>query len=415
MSNLLNLINHLVGFFIYFYHMKSILDKNFRGKKVLVRVDFNVPLNKKQNIIDDSRIRASLPTIKKLLNDKARVILMSHLGRPGCQDERFSLKPIVYRLQELLGVQIHFSNDCVGASAKRHASNLKNGEVLLLENLRFYKEEELGDKEFSKKLSKLADVYVNDAFGAAHRKHSSTSVVSSFFSSDKYLGLLLKSEIDNLQKALNSPKRPFTAIIGGSKITGKIDVILSLIDKVDNLIIGGGMAYTFINAMGGKTGKSIVEKDKLELAKIIMRKANESGIKLLLPTDSVNADNFSNNANINNSDILNIDSSYMGLDIGDKSILIFSKVIENSKTIIWNGPMGVFEMSNFEKGTKMICEAVCRSTSNGAFSLIGGGDSVSAIKKFKLSDKVSYISTGGGAMLEYLEGKELPGLAAILE
>jgi len=415
MSNLLNLTNHLIDFFIYFYQMKSILDKKFRGKKVLVRVDFNVPLDKKQNIVDDSRIKASLPTIKKLLNDKARVILMSHLGRPSCKDERFSLKPIVSLLQKFLGVQIHFSNDCIGPSAERYVSNLKNGEVLILENLRFYKEEKLGDWEFSKKLSKLADVYVNDAFGAAHRKHSSTSVVSSFFPRDKYLGLLLKSEIDNLQKALNSPKRPFTAIIGGSKITGKIDVMLSLVDKVDNLIIGGGMAYTFINAMGGSTGKSVVEKDKLKVAKIIMKKAEESGVKLLLPTDSLNADNFSNDANINSSDILNIDSNYMGLDIGNKSILMFSKAIESSKTILWNGPMGVFEMSNFEKGTKTICEAVCRSTSNGAFSLVGGGDSVAAVKKFNLSNKVSYISTGGGAMLEYLEGKELPGIVAILE
>ena len=395
--------------------MKSILDKNFRNKKVLVRVDFNVPLDEEQKIIDDSRIKASLPTIEKLLNDKARVILMSHLGRPSYKDEKFSLKAIIPRLQELLGVRVLFSNDCVGPSAEKLANDLNNGEVLVLENLRFYKEEELGEKNFSENLSRLADVYVNDAFGTAHRKHSSTSVISSFFPSEKYFGLLLKSEIENLEKALSSPKRPFTAIIGGAKIAGKIDVIFSLIDKVDNLIIGGGMAYTFVNAMGGKTGKSLVEKDRLKLANKIIKKAKNSEVNLLLPTDSINADSFSNDATTSHSDILNIEDNYMGLDIGEKSIRLFSKVIEGSNTIIWNGPMGVFEMSNFEKGTKMICESICRSTSGGAFSLIGGGDSVSAVKKFKLSDKVSYISTGGGALLDYLEGKKLPGIAAILE
>ena len=394
--------------------MKSILDKNFKDKKVLVRVDFNVPLDKEQNIIDDSRIKASLPTIKKLLNDKAKVILMSHLGRPSFKDEKFSLKSIIFRLQELLGVHVVFSNDCIGSSAEKLANDLNNGEVLVLENLRFYKEEKLGEKKFSEKLSRL-DVYVNDAFGAAHRKHSSTSVISSFFSHEKYFGLLLKNEIENLEKALNTPKRPFTAVIGGAKIAGKIDVMFSLIDKVDNLIIGGGMAYTFVKAMGGNTGKSLVEKDKVGLAKNIIKKSRDLGVKLILPIDSVNADSFSNDAKTNHSDILNIEDNYMGLDIGEKSIRLFSKVIENSNTIIWNGPMGVFEMSSFEKGTKMICEAVCRTTSNGAFSLIGGGDSVSAVKKFNLSDKVSYISTGGGAMLEYLEGKKLPGIVALLE
>jgi len=395
--------------------MKSILDKNFKGKKVLVRVDFNVPLDKEQNIIDDSRIKASLPTIKKLLNDKAKVILMSHLGRPSCKDEKFSLKWIIFRLQELLGVHVVFSNDCVGSSVEKLANDLNNGEVLVLENLRFYKEEKLGEKKFSEKLSRLADVYVNDAFGAAHRKHSSTSVISSFFSHEKYFGLLLKKEVESLEKALNTPKRPFTAVIGGAKIAGKIDVMFSLMDKVDNLIIGGGMAYTFVKAMGGNIGKSLLEKDKINLAKNIIKKSRELGVKLILPTDSVNADSFSNDAKTSRSDILNIEDNYMGLDIGEKSIRLFSKVIESSNTIIWNGPMGVFEMSNFEKGTKMICEAVCRTTSNGAFSLIGGGDSVSAVKKFNLSDKVSYISTGGGAMLEYLEGKKLPGIVALLE
>ena len=395
--------------------MKSILDKNFKGKKVLVRVDFNVPLDKEQNIIDDSRIKASLPTIKKLLNDKAKVILMSHLGRPSCKDEKFSLKSIIFRLQELLDVHVVFSNDCIGPSAEKLANDLNNGEVMVLENLRFYKEEKIGEKKFSEKLSRLADVYVNDAFGVAHRKHSSTSVISSFFSHEKYFGLLLKNEVENLEKALNTPKRPFTAVIGGAKIAGKIDVMFSLMDKVDNLIIGGGMAYTFIKAMGGNTGKSLVEKDKVKLAKNILKKSRDLGVKLILPIDSVNADSFSNHAKTSHSDILNIEDNYMGLDIGEKSIRLFSKVIESSNTIIWNGPMGVFEMSNFEKGTKMICESVCRTTSKGAFSLIGGGDSVSAVKKFKLSDKVSYISTGGGAMLKYLEGKKLPGIVALLE
>lgn len=395
--------------------MKNILEQNFESKKVIVRVDFNVPLDKQFKITDDSRIKAALPTINKLLNDKAKVILMSHLGRPKRKEDKFSLRHVVICLQELLGVKVSFSSDCIGSSVKKKISKLNNGEVLVLENLRFYKEEALADKEFAKQLSELADVYVNDAFGAAHRNHASTTTIASFFPSEKYFGLLLKNELDSLEKALTKPQKPFSAVIGGAKISGKIDVITSLLEKVDVLIIGGGMAYTFAKAIGGETGNSLVEEDKIDLAKSIVNKSAELGVKLLLPVDSINAKDFNNDADIKSSDILNIQDSYMGLDIGEESISLFTKEIENSKTIIWNGPMGVFEMSNFENGTKKIGEAICKSTANGAFSLIGGGDSVAAIKKFNLENRVSYISTGGGAMLEYMEGKELPGVKAILK
>ncbi|MBT3417473.1 MAG: phosphoglycerate kinase [Flavobacteriales bacterium] len=393
--------------------MKNINEVSFIGKRVMVRVDFNVPLDENFNITDNSRISAALPTINKLISDGAKVILMSHLGRPKGEEEKFSLKHIVNHLSELLNISVSFSENCIGEKTKREVKNLQNGEVLLLENLRFHPEEKKGDLKFSKQLSELADVYVNDAFGTAHRAHSSTAIIAQFFPNNKYFGLLLKNEIDSLEKALRDPKKPFTAIIGGAKISGKIDVITSLLNKVDNLIIGGGMAYTFAKAMGGNIGNSLVENDKVDLAKSIIKKAKEVGVNLLLPTDSVNADDFNSNANITNSKITNVPNGFMGLDIGEESIQLFSDVIQNSKTIIWNGPMGVFEMSDFEKGTKMIGEAICKSTENGAFSLIGGGDSVSAIKKFKMEDKVSYISTGGGAMLEYLEGKELPGVMAI--
>lgn len=393
--------------------MKNINEVSFIGKRVMVRVDFNVPLDENFNITDNSRISAALPTINKLISDGAKVILMSHLGRPKGEEEKFSLKHIVNHLSELLNISVSFSENCIGEKTKREVKNLQNGEVLLLENLRFHPEEKKGDLKFSKQLSELADVYVNDAFGTAHRAHSSTAIIAQFFPNNKYFGLLLKNEIDSLEKALRDPKKPFTAIIGGAKISGKIDVITSLLNKVDNLIIGGGMAYTFAKAMGGNIGNSLVENDKVDLAKSIIKKAKEVGVNLLLPTDSVNADDFNSNANITTSKITNVPNGFMGLDIGEESIQLFSDVIQNSKTIIWNGPMGVFEMSDFEKGTKMIGEAICKSTENGAFSLIGGGDSVSAIKKFKMEDKVSYISTGGGAMLEYLEGKELPGVMAI--
>ena len=395
--------------------MKNLTEQNFKGKIVIVRVDFNVPLNGKFEITDDSRIAAALPTIKQLLGDNAKVILMSHLGRPKENEEKFSLKHLVSHLESSIGVKVSFSENCIGETAKNAVDKLNYGEVLLLENLRFHKEEKEGNVDFAKQLSELADVYVNDAFGTAHRAHSSTSVISQFFPENKYFGLLLKNEIDSLEQALTNAEKPFTAIIGGAKISGKIDVITSLLLKVDNLIIGGGMAYTFSKAMGGKIGNSLVENDKVDLAKNIIEKAKELGVNLLLPIDSVNADDFNNNANIITSQIINVPEGFMGLDIGDKSIQLFSETIQKSKTIIWNGPMGVFEMSNFENGTKKIGEAICKSTQGGAFSLIGGGDSVAAIKKFNMSEKVSYISTGGGAMLEYLEGKELPGVKSIQE
>ena len=395
--------------------MKNLTEQNFKGKIVIVRVDFNVPLNGKFEITDDSRIAAALPTIKQLLGDNAKVILMSHLGRPKENEEKFSLKHLVSHLESSIGVKVSFSENCIGETAKNAVDKLNYGEVLLLENLRFHKEEKEGNVDFAKQLSELADVYVNDAFGTAHRTHSSTSVISQFFPENKYFGLLLKNEIDSLEQALTNAEKPFTAIIGGAKISGKIDVITSLLLKVDNLIIGGGMAYTFSKAMGGKIGNSLVENNKVDLAKSIIEKAKELGVNLLLPIDSVNADDFNNNANIITSEIINVPEGFMGLDIGDKSIQLFSETIQKSKTIIWNGPMGVFEMSNFENGTKKIGEAICKSTLGGAFSLIGGGDSVAAIKKFNMSEKVSYISTGGGAMLEYLEGKELPGVKSIQE
>jgi phosphoglycerate kinase len=395
--------------------MKNIKDRNFKGKKIIVRVDFNVPLDKGFNITDDSRIIAALPTINKLISDGAKVILMSHLGRPKGVENKYSLKHIVPHLSDVLKVDVSFSENCIGEKTEDLTKNMLDGDVLLLENLRFHPEEKKGDVVFSERLAKLADVYVNDAFGTAHRSHASTSIIASFFPIEKYFGLLLKNEIDSLEKSLKNPEKPFTAIIGGAKISGKIDVITSLLTKVDNLIIGGGMAYTFAKASGGKIGNSLVENDKLDLAKEIISKAKLIGVNLILPVDSVNSDEFSNNANTNTSDISDLPDGFMGLDIGEKSIKLFSEAIENSKTIIWNGPMGVFEMSNFESGTKLVGESICKATKNGAFSLIGGGDSVAAIKKFNMQSDVSYISTGGGAMLEYLEGKELPGVKAIQE
>ena len=404
----------MIFYFVYFCKVKNLLNQNFEGKRVLVRVDFNVPLDGDFNIIDDSRIKAALPTLNKLIQDKAKIILMSHLGRPKGVESKFSLSHIVDYLRSILEVNVSFSENCIGEKVMNSIKDLKNGEVLLLENLRFHKEEKSGDYNFAKQLSNHADVYVNDAFGAAHRSHASTSIIAQFFPKEKYFGLLLKNEVENLEKALNSPKKPFTAIIGGSKISGKIDVITSLLDKVDNLIIGGGMAYTFAKAMGGNIGNSLIELDKIDLAKSIINKVKNKDVKLLLPIDSVNARNFSNDSNICFSEITNVQNGYMGLDIGKESTRLFSEVIERSKTIIWNGPMGVFEMSNFENGTKKIGESICKSTKNGAFSLVGGGDSVAAIKKFGMQNQVSYISTGGGAMLEYLEGKDLPGVKAII-
>jgi phosphoglycerate kinase len=395
--------------------MRSLTDLSLREKKVIVRVDFNVPIDDNFKIIDDHRILAAIPTIKLLIKKGAKVILMSHLGRPkNGPENNFSLKHLVSHLSDVLNTPVRFSNDCVGNDVQKMVNNLKIGEVLLLENLRFYSQEKDGDVEFAKQLANLADVYVNDAFGAAHRAHASTSIIAQFFPENKFFGLLLKNELDCLKKALYSAKRPFTAIIGGAKITGKIDLITALFDKVDNLIVGGGMAYTFAKAIGGNIGKSLVENKKIPLAKNLVDEAKNKGVNLILPTDSVNADNFSNDAELHVSSIKKIDSNYIGLDIGPESIRSFSEIILNSKTIIWNGPMGVFEMSNFESGTKEIANAICLATERGGFSLVGGGDSVAAIKQFGLVRKVSYMSTGGGAMLKYLEGKKLPGVEAIL-
>ena len=395
--------------------MKNITDLSFAGKRVLIRVDFNVPLDENFKITDDSRIVATLPTIKKVITDGGKAIIISHLGRPKYGfEEKFSLKHIVQHLSFLLDRDVDFSSDCIGENTANDVAKMQNKDVLLLENLRFYKEEKSGDKLFAKQLSELADIYVNDAFGAAHRAHASTAIIPQFFPNDKYFGLLLKKEIDNLEFALRSPKEPFTAIIGGAKITEKIDVITALLDKVDNLIIGGGMAYTFAKSMGANIGNSLVEDEKIGLAKQLIELAKRKGVNIVLPSDSVNANAFDNNAEINISSIETIPDGFMGLDIGEYSISAFSEIISASKTIIWNGPMGVFEMSNFEEGTKEIATAICKATEMGAYSLVGGGDSVAAIRKFGMGKKVSYISTGGGAMLEYLEGKKLPGVEAIL-
>jgi phosphoglycerate kinase len=394
--------------------MKTIDQISFVGKKALVRVDFNVPLDKDYHITDDNRMTAALPTIKKILADGGAVILMSHLGRPkGGPEDKYSLSHLVPHLADLLGQHVEFADDCIGAAALEKAKALGKGEVLLLENLRFYKEEEKGDKDFAEKLSKLGDIYVNDAFGTAHRAHASTAVIAQFFPNAKCFGYLMAAELANAEKVLNNAVRPFTAIMGGAKVSDKIELIERLLDKVDNLIIGGGMAFTFAKAQGGKIGKSLCEEDKLELALSLIKKAKEKRVNLLLPTDSVIADNFSNDANTDLAQNDFIKDGWMGLDIGPESIAEFVKVVEASKTILWNGPMGVFEMAKFETGTRSIAEAVVNATEHGAFSLIGGGDSAAAVAKFNFTDEVSYVSTGGGALLEYMEGKELPGVKAI--
>ena len=393
--------------------MQTLSSQNFKGLSVLVRVDFNVPLSENMRVTDLTRIKSSIPTIKKLISDGAKVVLMSHLGRPKSKSDEFSLKHILVDLNRLLGTKVLFANDCFGNVVNEKISGMRNGEVLLLENLRFYKEEEMGDEVFAEKLSLLSDVYVNDAFGTSHRNHASTAVISKFFPKNKYCGFLLEKEISFLDNALNFSGGPKTAIIGGAKVSSKISVIMSLIECVDNLIVGGGMCYTFIKAMGGKIGDSLIEDDRVEEVKRIVEEAKKLNVNLLLPVDSVNGDSFSNIAKINTSKIDSIPEGYMGLDIGDESIKLFCKVIKASKMIIWNGPMGVFEMSSFEKGTKSISEAVYDCTNNGGFSLVGGGDSVAAIKKFGIKEGVSYISTGGGAMLKYLEGKDLPGIKAL--
>ena len=391
------------------------IDKiNVEGKRVLVRVDFNVPFNDAGEITDLSRIEASLPTIQKLRDKNAKVILMSHRGRPkGERNSEMSLASVANALSKLLSIPVGFAEDCIGAAAVRAVSSMKSGDVLLLENLRFYNEEEKGDRGFAKSLAQLGDVYVNDAFGTAHRAHASTAVIAEFFPNAKAFGECMLSEIESVNKVLHGSKKPTVAIVGGAKVSSKITILKNLIPSVDHIIIGGGMAYTFAKAQGGKVGKSLVEEDYLPMALEIIAEADASGVHIHIPTDSVNADAFSNDAHITITDIANIPDDYMGLDIGPKSIDHFHNVLSFAKTILWNGPMGVFEMSNFSAGTKKIGEAVAEATAKGAFSLVGGGDSVAAVKQFKLADKVSYVSTGGGAMLEYLEGITLPGIAAI--
>ena len=394
--------------------MKNIDTFDFTDKKVIVRVDFNVPLNDKFEITDDTRIRAAIPTIKKILSSGGAVILMSHLGRPkNGPEDKFSLKHLIPELTKKLGVEVQFADDCVGDQAIELSNNLKSGQVLLLENLRFYKEETQGDEAFAQKLSQLADVYMNDAFGTAHRAHASTAIIAKFFPENKMFGYVMNNELININKVIKEGKKPITAILGGAKVSGKIEIINNLIDKVDNILIGGGMMFTFIKALGGKVGNSLVEEDLIETAKKAMRKAEEQNVCFHIPTDAVIADKFDNNASRKFCNSHEITDGWMGLDIGPETGQAFKDIIENSKTILWNGPMGVFEMSSFEQGTLEVAYAIVEATKNGAFSLIGGGDSVAAINKYKLQDKVSYVSTGGGAMLEFIEGKILPGVAAI--
>lgn len=395
--------------------MKVIDNFNFKDKRALIRVDFNVPLDEAFNITDDKRMRAALPTINKVLNDGGSVVLMSHLGRPkGGFQEKYSLKHILGDLSRMLDFKVKFSADCIGTEAESLAKNLFPGEVLLLENLRFYKEEENGDVAFAEKLSKLGNVYLNDAFGTAHRAHASTTIVAQFFPDNKYFGYLMAEELENAAKVNKGADKPFTAIMGGAKVSDKILLIESLLEKVDNLIIGGGMAYTFTKAQGGEIGNSLLEADKMALCLKLLEKAKSKGVNLLLPIDTVVADKFDNNAEKKNVDNGQVPDNWMGLDIGPKTIALFSQVIKNSKTILWNGPMGVFEMDNFAAGTHGIAEAVVQATKAGSYSLIGGGDSAAAIAKFGLENQVSFVSTGGGALLEYMEGKELPGVKAIL-
>ncbi|WP_181308201.1 phosphoglycerate kinase [Rufibacter sp. XAAS-G3-1] len=394
--------------------MTTIDQYNFRGKKALVRVDFNVPLNSSFEITDDTRIRAAVPTIRKILNDGGAVILMSHLGRPkGGPEEKYSLKHLLKPLEEVFQLPIQFASDCIGSEAVELANSLQPGQILLVENLRFHKEEEQGNHSFAEKLSLLGDVYVNDAFGTAHRAHASTAIVAEYFPHDKVCGSVMQAELENAQRVLSYADRPYTAIMGGAKISDKIQVIEQLLDRVDNLIIGGGMSYTFAKAQGGTIGNSLLEEDKQELTLELLKKAEERGVKIYLPSDSVIADAFDNNANTQVVASGTIPDGWMGLDIGPDTIATFAEVVRNSKTILWNGPMGVFEFENFATGTKAIAEAVVEATKNGAYSLIGGGDSAAAVTQMGHSHDVSYVSTGGGALLEYMEGKQLPGVLAL--
>ena len=395
--------------------MKTLNDFNFNNKKAIIRVDFNVPLDENFKVTDATRIEAAKPTIDKILKDGGSVILMSHLGRPKGVEAKYSLQHIVAKTEEILGQKVHFASDCIGEIAENASKNLQPGEILLLENLRFYAEEEKGDVEFSKKLASLGDIYVNDAFGTAHRAHASTTIIAQFFKEAKCFGYLLAKEIESIEKVLKNSEKPVVAILGGSKVSSKITVIENILDKVNHMIIGGGMKFTFIKALGGKIGNSICEDDKLELAIEILKQAKEKGVQIHLPVDVVAADSFSNDANTQIVDVNHIPDGWQGLDAGPKSLAIFRQIILDSKTILWNGPLGVFEMENFAKGTISLGEYIAESTANGAFSLVGGGDSVAAVKQFGLEPKMSYVSTGGGAMLEMLEGRTLPGIAAILE
>ena len=395
--------------------MKTLNDFNFNNKKAIIRVDFNVPLDENFKVTDATRIEAAKPTIDKILKDGGSVILMSHLGRPKGVEAKYSLQHIVAKTEEILGQKVHFASDCIGEIAENAAKNLKPGEILLLENLRFYAEEEKGDVEFSKKLASLGDIYVNDAFGTAHRAHASTTIIAQFFKEAKCFGYLLAKEIESIEKVLKNSEKPVVAILGGSKVSSKITVIENILDKVNHMIIGGGMTFTFIKALGGKIGNSICEDDKLELAIEILKQAKEKGVQIHLPVDVVAADAFSNDANTQVVDVKNIPDGWQGLDAGPKSLEIIKRIILDSKTILWNGPLGVFEMESFANGTISLGEYIAESTANGAFSLVGGGDSVAAVKQFGLEPKMSYVSTGGGAMLEMLEGRTLPGIAAILD
>jgi len=394
--------------------MLNIDTTDFAGKKVLIRVDFNVPLNEQFEVTDDTRIRAAIPTIKKVIEGGGMAILMSHLGRPkGGPEDKFSLKHIVPTIIDLLGKPVLFAADCIGDVAQNAVNALQNGQVLLLENLRFYKEEEAGDTDFAKKLATLGDIYMNDAFGTAHRAHASTAVIADYFPVDKMFGYVMRGEIEAIDKVLHNAERPFTAIMGGAKVSSKISIIDNVLNKVDNLIIGGGMTFTFIKAMGGKIGSSLVEEDKLEMAKALLASAKTKGVTVHLPIDAIIAEKFANDATTRIAPVGEIPDGWMGLDVGPETEALFDKVIQASKTILWNGPVGVFEMPSFEEGTRALGDSIVKATANGAFSLVGGGDSVAAVNQFHIADKVSYVSTGGGALLEYMEGIELPGVKAI--
>jgi phosphoglycerate kinase len=395
--------------------MKTVNDVNFEDKKALIRVDFNVPLDENLEVTDDTRIRAAKPTIIRILESGGSCILMSHLGRPKNRENEFSLRHIVDKATEVLGVQVNFVDDCIGEKVDEAVKELESGEILLLENLRYYEEEKAGDRTFAEKLSRLADYYVNDAFGTAHRAHASTAVIAEFFPENKCFGLLLASEVESLNRVLANGESPVTAIIGGAKVSSKISVIENILEKIDHLIIGGGMAFTFIKAQGGQVGSSLVENDRLQLALDILKDAETKNVKIHLPSDAVIADSFSNQANTDTTLVNQIPDGWMGLDTGPETNAAFADVIAQSRTILWNGPVGVFEMDSFAQGTVKLGLAIAEATENGAFSLVGGGDSVAAVKKFKLDDKVSYVSTGGGAMLEMLEGRTLPGIEALLK